>query len=234
MSDALLASLNLVVRPYKPEDQAAIHEIFLMTAYNGHPSINFIDDGAWLFDVMVSYYVTYEADCCYVAELGGQVVGYLTGAKDTQTYQRVWTRKILPRLLRKFFTRGLFLQGRVWGFLIHSLRSWVRGEFDLPPMSCYYYPAHFHINLHPLYHDKGMGSQLVNTFLAQLKSQSVHGVYARTCRPEPSHPFFEKLKFGLYSKQDFTLWEYLESRPYYLLTYAVLLRELPVPGLNHA
>lgn len=233
MSNTLFASLNLVVRPYKPEDRTAVQEIFLMTAYNGHPSINFIDDGGWLFDAMVSYYVTFEPDCCYVAELNGQVVGYLTGAKDTQTYQKVWVRKILPRLLWKFFTLGLFLQGRVWGFLVNTLRSWVRGEFDLPTKSFYYYPAHFHINLRPLYQNKGIGSQLVSTFLTQLKSQKVNGVYVRTCRPDPSHPFFEKLNFFLYAKQDFTLWEYLESRPYYLLTYAVLLQELPTLAVNH-
>jgi len=214
-------NLDIQIRSYQPEDEDAVKDIFLRTAYLGGPSINFINDGVWLHEAMVSYYTRFEPKLCFVAVNGPEVVGYIMGAQDTSAYQRTWLKRIFPKLILQFFTRGIFIQGRAWTFLLQVLRSLVRAEFDYPPNFLKLFPAHLHINVKPSHQDHGVGKFLLAVMLEKLRSLGLKGVHARASRRNDSHPFFEKAGFTFICKQEFTLWDYLEPQPVYLLTYGL-------------
>lgn len=235
MSESL-AETQITIRPFRAEDLPQVRKIFCATAYNGHPSINFFEDGAWLAEAMLSYYIRFEPECCLVAEMAGQVVGYLTGAKDISAFQRTWLKKVLPRLVFLFFRQGVCLQSRAWWFLFYGLRSLLRDELDYPPGLTNQFPAHFHVNVRFSVQGHGVGRKLVSSFLDILKATNVRGVHARTSRPDNSHPFFEKLGFTFICTQTLTLWDYLETRPYNLITYVFALSQdhQPSAGFNHA
>ncbi len=71
---------NVIVRRYKPEDRAAIRRICCDTGFLGNPIETIFTDREIFADLFTNPYLNYGADCAWVAEDGGRVVGYLLGS----------------------------------------------------------------------------------------------------------------------------------------------------------
>lgn len=72
------------------------------------------------------------------------------------------------------------------------------------------YPAHFHINFHPDCRGRGLGSQLVESFVKNLKEKKgTIGVHIVTSPGAPNIGFYQRLGFQREEKRHFNQMELL-------------------------
>ena len=183
------------VRPYRPEDREAISRISCDTALLGQPIDSLLNDRTLVADSLVGYYVEFEPESTFVAEMDGQVIGYLTGCKDTHRYEQICARRILPRLLRRFFRRGHLFHPNGWRLLIavgKTAARWGRLRRSVVAE----HPAHCHINLAAGSRHAGTGSALIEVFFNHLRSQKISGIHIISAT-ETGKSFFKKAGFEL-------------------------------------
>lgn len=90
---------DVVIRPYRASDRAAIRQICNETADRGEPIEGLFGDRELVADLVTKYYTDAESQTSWMAEMEGQVVGYLTGALDTRVYHRALRWRIVPAAL---------------------------------------------------------------------------------------------------------------------------------------
>jgi hypothetical protein len=182
------------VRPYEPRDREAVRAICCDTADRGEPVENFFPDREVFADLLTRYYTDHEPESIWVGEVGGEVIGYLTGCLDTRRFIRVTAFSVAPRLLIKAIRREILKHPQAKEFVRSNLRLWLRGtrktvRFDE-------YPSHLHINLKHGARAKGLGCDLVTRFLVQAKAAGSCGVHANVREDsERARKFFEGLGF---------------------------------------
>lgn len=184
-----------VVRRYRADDRDAVREISWQTAFMGEPGCAFFDDQELLKDFLTLYFTDYEPLSCFVAEVEHGVVGYIVGAVDARLFRKTFFSRIFLRLLVKAFFRKAFLSKKNLIFFRAILVSLGKGEFRIPDFSGDY-PATLHINLTSAARRMGLGTKLMETFLAYLKGKGVGGVHMATMSPKGAS-FFKKLGFGV-------------------------------------
>ena len=195
----------MTVRPYAPRDRAAVRRLCCDTADRGEPMERFFRDREVFADLVTRYYTEHEPERTWIAEDGGQVVGYLTGCRDTRRYWRVMARRILPAVVGRMVWRGTWWHRQTWALLWGGARTWWGGGFRRPlPLD--QYPAHFHIDLRQEARGHHVGQALITRFLDQLRAEGVPGVHLVTrddnttaCR------FFESVGFSLLSRHPMTI-----------------------------
>jgi GNAT superfamily N-acetyltransferase len=181
---------------------AAIRELCCRTGRNGEP----IAEERWSFfaKIWVEPYEMLLPQWTYVAETDGSVIGYLTGCPDSKRFRlRVW-RLILPLLgqialgpfrhtpgARTFAWQALGIQKTAE----RSISRKVRREIDLS------YPAHLHINIDALFRGRGVGRQLTESYVADLRREGVSGLHL-FCGPDPL-PFYLRLGFQILANSEF-------------------------------
>ena len=90
----------MVIRPYEPRDSPAVRAICVATGFMGEPATWMWRDTASFADVFSGYYTDHEPGSAGVAELDGEVVGYLLGCRDSRRATdpaRVVARHVLLR-----------------------------------------------------------------------------------------------------------------------------------------
>ena len=172
-------SEEIKIRKFKVSDRAAVREINYNTALLGDSAEKFFDDREVFADALTRYFTDYEPQSCFVAERGGEIAGYLIGAKDTRVMDRVMTGKAIFPLALKAFFRGAFFKPKNISFLLGCARSFARGEFFAPAF-CKGYPATLHINLREGFRGQALGGRLIEAYLNYLKSEGVEGVHLCT------------------------------------------------------
>lgn len=183
------------IRKYRAEDRAAVRAIACLTALMGEPGAGFFDDDEIMADALTLYFTDYETESCFVAECDGRVIGYVFGAKDVRSMQRVVKDKIVRPLLIKAFRRGTFLRIKNLKFLFHVMLSALKGEFRMPSFSMKY-PATLHINIIREHRGVGLGARMIDMYLTYLKAQAVKGVHFATMS-EKAGQFYTKHCFQL-------------------------------------
>jgi ribosomal protein S18 acetylase RimI-like enzyme len=164
------------IRPYRPEDRAAVRAIAFATGFMGEP----ID---WLWgepesfgDVITKYYTDQEPESLLVAEHAGAVVGYLSGCVDSATAAGSAGREI-TRLVRW----GAFFRPSMAPFFWRSITDLAQDrEVREEVLSDARWPAHLHIDLLPEGRGKGLGRQLMEAWLARLRESGSPGVHLGT------------------------------------------------------
>ena len=161
---------------------------------------HYLSDRRIFTDLMYTYYTDYEPERLWVAVNEGQVVGFLAGCLDTRRREQIEARQVILRWL------GRLLSGsyKVDRSLIHyGLRqAGVLLRREIPRVDLNAYPAHLHINLSEGSRGLGLGKQLMQAYLDQLKQAGVKGVYLQTTSKNVA-------AIGLYKRFEFIL---LESR----------------------
>jgi ribosomal protein S18 acetylase RimI-like enzyme len=183
----------LVVRPYRPEDRAAIRTIVYATGFMGEAADWYWRDAPSFADVWSGYYTDREPESAFVADDGGRVVGYLLGCVDSR-------RAPSPRaaILRQVWRRQLPLRPGTAGFFWRSLADVVRergvpsGELSDPR-----FPSHLHVDLLPEGRGRGAGRALMEAWLARLRAAGSPGCHLGTlAENEPAIRFFERMGFA--------------------------------------
>lgn len=194
------------IRSYGPGDRAAVRKICYDTGLMGDSIAPYFGCPELYADCWMNYYTDHEPESAFVAEVDGQVVGYLMGCKDTSVQQDVQKKVIMPRVRRKFFTFGYKVDRRFFAFMRRYLRSMWRHEFVEEPLGDY--PAHLHMNLAEGYRSGGIGSRLLSTYLEYLRENGVRGLHlGTTSHNRLAVPFYKKHGFRLVSRHSFTMYE---------------------------
>ncbi len=186
---------EVFIRKYKSADRSAVREIAGDTAFLGKPAEAFFQDREILADILTLYFTDYEPNSCFVAEIDGQIGGYLLGAKDTAGLSKFFFLNILLELIVKIIRRRTLLKKKNFLFFFYLFVSFLKGEFKINNFSRLY-PATLHINVKASFRSKGLGSILIDTYLKYLAGEKVSGLHFGTISANTVR-FFEKNGFKL-------------------------------------
>jgi ribosomal protein S18 acetylase RimI-like enzyme len=187
---------GLQIRPYEPRDRAALRQICCDTADAGQPVENFFPDREVFADLLTNYYTEHEPQSTFVADDGGEVVGYVTGCLDTKRFLSTMKWRIVPVVLVKALLRGTLWHPQTIRLLRANLGLWLkRGDRSGPTLDDY--PAHLHVNVRQGFRGQHLGQQLVAMFCDRARAAGVRGVHAgvSTENTKARH-FFEQLGFA--------------------------------------
>ena len=188
---------DIFIRPFHATDRDAVRFICCETADAGQPLEPGFFDRELVADLVTRYYTDFEPESAWVAESGGRVVGYLTGALDTRRFRRVWAWRIAPPALARAVARGFLFRRSGWQWIAGMLHRTTPKSASAAPPVVDTYPAHLHIDLLYEARGRGAGSSLVWTFLNYLAGRGVPGVHARVRGDNASgRAFFELMGFA--------------------------------------
>ena len=163
------------VRPYRPEDRAAVRRICADTGFLGKPIDPVFEDRELFADFLTAPYTDAEPENCFVLEgVNGSVKGFLTASSDGGKRRSYLLRNLpfwLGRALRGFFGEyNPSSRKYLWWLLI-------RGRRETPgaPRNA----AHFHINLLPEVRRVTSARSLIDAFLETMGRRGVRCVYGQ-------------------------------------------------------
>ncbi|MCM8777886.1 MAG: GNAT family N-acetyltransferase [Candidatus Omnitrophica bacterium] len=204
----------LVIRKYQePDDRKFIRRICCDTAFLGGPVEKFFNGREIVADLLTLYYTDYERESVFVAELDGQIVGYLTGCKNIKRQKRIFTTRILPVIAVRFILCDSILKKKNILFLYNCLRSFLKKEFFTTDISSEY-PATLHINIDVRYRGIGIGKKLISEYLCYLKKEKIKGIHLTTVSVDAVR-FFEKMGFTVLQKKKVSYLSYPDHKKLY-------------------
>jgi ribosomal protein S18 acetylase RimI-like enzyme len=193
------------VRPYQASDRAAVLGIAADTAFFGDRVEVFMEDRRLAQDFFVSYYLDYEPQHAWTAEVDGAVVGYLTAStgggrstpKKAATALRAGLRLVSLRYRVGPLTRR---------YTMRAAGAVLRGEY--PKADLKLYPAELHINLSKAARGLGLGRRLLDACLEQMTALGAPGIHLNTTsRNQAALRLYEKTGFKVLARRKTTLWE---------------------------
>lgn len=180
------------VRPYRPGDHDALHEICVRTAHNGGDSRPFYKDPDVFPATFATPYAHLEPELTFVLDDGrGRAVGYILGTADTPAFVDDFRATWLPLVAERFPapTGPPATPDEAIAELLHRPERMVLPE--LAP-----YPAHLHIDLLPAWQGRGHGGALMHTFLRALRTAGVPAVHlCMVTVNAPARAFYDRLGF---------------------------------------
>jgi ribosomal protein S18 acetylase RimI-like enzyme len=204
--------MNIVIRNYQPSDKKGVIKVCHETGYMGESAKGRFDD-TYLFGLLFClYYVTYEPKNCFVAfdTKTDQIVGYILGSSDTQIQNKIFLRKIIPKIIVRTFLYTIWRYFKSFKALLYMRKA---NEIHTPILKSNdllkEYPAHLHINVLPGYQNKGIGMKLLSQLEHKIRSQNIKGIHLITSERNTSAvPFYHKSGFSVYytSPPGFSLW----------------------------
>lgn len=184
----LYTNVNSEIRKFKKTDRNSVRNIANSTA-TGYPR----SDLQLVADLLTNYYVDYEPEHLLIAQVEGEVVGYLSGCFNGSRCRWIKGTRVIPKAVVKALLRGEigWKEVRYLGSFIYvAMHSGLR---NAPPSG---YPAHFHINIAEDWRGEGLGTRLANEFLSMLKESGVSGVHVRVRKNNRrASKFFRSLEF---------------------------------------
>ena len=173
--------MSVIIRKYKAEDREACQKICIETAAPSRVQTE--KQRKALATGYSDSYVDFEGNRCFVAQTdNGEVVGYILCAPDTKKYCRHALRYHILPLMKVSPPAALSAMAEFCVFCLLSVKR----------------PAHMHIDILPTHQRMGIGTQLVNTLLSQLKSDGVPSLFLITDTGNTKGPaFYNKYGFCL-------------------------------------
>jgi ribosomal protein S18 acetylase RimI-like enzyme len=161
-----------LIRPYRPEDDAALYDVCVRTAHQGGDARHIYPDLDLMPNIYAGPYVYLEPDLAFVLDNGERAVGYILGTADTTAFVERYRRSWLPIIENRYpFPNGSPRSpSDEMIVLMHDPERML-----VPELAGY--PAHLHIDLLPSYQRRGHGRGLMFTFLAALRSKGVKAVH---------------------------------------------------------
>lgn len=167
------------MRPYRAADRSAVRRICFETGYMGDPVAWQWRDAESFADLFTSWYTDHEPGSALVAELDGEVVGYLLGCCDSRTVTPP-TSQMGRHLLR----RGLLVRPGTAPVLWRSIADLAGAALHrhLPEAGFHddRWPAHLHIDLDPIARGHGVGRRLMHRWLDALRTDGIAGCHLET------------------------------------------------------
>ncbi|WP_216318331.1 GNAT family N-acetyltransferase [Deinococcus aestuarii] len=191
----------LTLRPVRPADRDTLAHVAYETAYFGESAARFFPSRPLFAALWVAPYLTPDGGGLgFVAERGGEVVGYILGSVDPRRYSRALAAQG-PGLL------GRLVTGRLPG-AVPSLRYLLRSAvYGVPHPPADLYPAHLHLNLLASARGLGAGGALLDAYLCELRARGVPGVQLSTTRRNAAAVhLYERRGFRVWAARRTALW----------------------------
>ena len=195
-----------LLRPVCPDDEAAVGAIAYATGFFGASAARYFPARELFGRLWVTPYLRGMPPCGFVAQLGGQTVGYIIGSPSWDTYARA---------LRRTVPRSLWEAWPAPQELVPSLRFLLRSaRYALPHADAARYPAHLHLNLLPEARGHHLGEQLLLTYLDELRRRGACGVQLSTTEENVAAVhLYRKAGFTVLSEARTPLWTPWLGRP---------------------
>jgi ribosomal protein S18 acetylase RimI-like enzyme len=186
---------DVVIRPYEPRDRAGVRHVCYVTGYMGERVDWLWRDQESFADLFSVYYTDGEPESALVAELDGQVAGYLLGCVDSR---RAWNPAKI--FMRHVVRRGIAFRpgtaGVVWRSIGDVFVDGVHRRLPPPPLHDKRWPAHLHIDLLASIRGIGVGATLMRRWLGFLGEKGVPGCHLETMgENRKALAFFEAMGF---------------------------------------
>lgn len=212
-------SRALRIRPFRPDDRRAVRRICCETAFAGDAVEPLFPDRDAFADFFTRYYTDWEPETTFVAEVDGEVVGYLTGCTRHRRFRLVQPLILAlftaPKVLWRLLTGRYGPRGRRFlrWFL---LRSW-RETPAAPPGPA----AHFHFNMLPGHRNTGAALRLWRAFDRLLVERGVERVYGQIQTGDDFRPdhLFQRWGFEVYDRRETTKFDGLRDETVYVTTF---------------
>jgi ribosomal protein S18 acetylase RimI-like enzyme len=161
-----------VIRPYRDDDHAAVHEICIRTADAGQDAGPHYADPDVLPEIFAHPYVRLAPELAFVLDDGGRAVGYVLGTADTARFVRRFRAEWLPLVAGRFPApdQEPRTPDEVMRHLLHTPERML-----VPELADY--PAHLHIDLLPQWQGRGGGRALMTSFLRGLHAAGAERVH---------------------------------------------------------
>ncbi len=192
---------EVTLRALRAGDAAQVGRVAYLTGFFGSSAARYFPDPQLFADIWTGPYFESGGRLGFVAERGGEVVGYILGLPSQGEYGRALTRVIAGRIVP-----GVLLgrYRRPFGGLPYLLR-FARFPGQHAPFDRY--PAHLHINLLPGTRGLGLGSALLTAYLNALRARGVPGVQLSTTREnEAALGLYGRAGFSVYAEEQLPLW----------------------------
>ena len=185
--------MSATIRRYSSKDREVVRQIAFDTALMGRSADIFFDGPELIKDAITLYFTDHEPEHIWVAEMGGSVVGYITGAKDEHRMNKVVLTRIVPHLCVELLRSGVLLKEKNWKLAAGVLKSLLKGEFKRPDLY-EEYPAILHINLKDGFRGSGAGTALMTALIGEFSRSGIKGVRLGTMS-DAAADFFRKNGF---------------------------------------
>ncbi len=193
------------IRHYQPADQPDVCAIAADTAFFGEPVEAFLEDRRLFSDAFARYYIGYESTLLWVAEQQGELVGFLFGCANTTVQSRRWRKHIIGKVVVNALAGRYKLGRRTASFAWGMLAGEVRGEEARVDLNIY--PAHLQIDVRERQRGEGVGRQLIEAYLGQLRQLNIEGVHlTTTSHNEAACHLYEKVGFSLLDERPNRFW----------------------------
>jgi ribosomal protein S18 acetylase RimI-like enzyme len=186
---------NIKIRPYQPQDRTALRQICCDVADRGEPIERLFSDRLMAADLLTTYYTDYEPQSSFVAEIDGQVVGYINGCLDNRRWGLVMFWLLIPRLIIKGLKRGVFFRPECWHMLRVAALNW-RRLFSWRKHEFHSHQGHMHIGIAKDFRHQHIGELLIDALCRYAKSRgvgqlaaSIHDGNVIACRFFQGHGF---------------------------------------------
>lgn len=191
----MTAVSDVVVRPYEPNDRPRVRHICYVTGYIGDPVEWQWRDAESFSDLFSGYYTDAEPESALVAEIDGEVMGYLLGCVDSS---KAWNPASV--FGRQVMRRGIALRPGTAGFVWRSVGDVIvdaaRKRLPPAPFADPRWPAHLHIDLLREARGRGVGAALMRRWLDNLRRAGVPGCHLETIAENTGAiAFFESMGF---------------------------------------
>ena len=188
------------IRPYRPGDHDAVHEICIATADAGGDARPAFREPDLFPETFAHPYTTLDPELAFVLDDGGQAVGYVVGTADTARFVQRVRDEWLP-LVRDRHPAGSDQPATAEDAIRHLLHH-PEHRF-VPGLDLGGYPAHLHIDLLPPYQRSGHGRALIETELAALRAAGAAGLHIGMLTANTgARPFYERLGFAVLDVPD--------------------------------
>lgn len=161
------------IRPFQPADLDALYAISLATGFAGGDASHLYDDPRLMGHIYSAPYALLKPELALVAEDGEGVAGFVVGAIDTVAWELKLEREWWPSLRQRHAAPP---EDTVASWTPDQRRaSMIHRPTPTPSVVAARYPAHLHLNLLPRLQGRGVGTTLLNDWLA---SAARHGARA--------------------------------------------------------
>lgn len=162
------------VRTVRPEDIDQLYAISLLTGDAGKDATSLYRDGRLIGHIYSAPYAKLHPELVFVAEDGEGVFGYIAGVFDTIAFGQRLEREWWPHLRRLYADPegdpALWNEDQKRISAIHHPKQ-------APAILVERFPAHIHMNLLPRAQGRGIGTALLDRWMANARVSGVKGVH---------------------------------------------------------
>ena len=170
------------IRPYRPDDLDALHDICLKTGDNGADGTHLYEDPRIIGEIYAAPYAAFEPQLAFVAEDDQGVAGYILGAPDTRAFEARCETEWWPALRARHADTA-------------DIPSWKRNRDQWDAYAIHHPPqvpqavvdaarAHLHIDLLPRLQGRGVAKALMDRWLEAVDGRAHLGCQAPNHRAQ--------------------------------------------------